>query len=465
MLAKQAGGALSGDYTAQVLATLAPSTWSGDIVAPGAHLSDVLSLQYTPPGESPACAPGYSSSSYFPFSSGVYCYGKKRYFFANEGAHVDWDGSGVGYFDFTTGKWVQTETPTQYGHNPSDLTYVPSCSGVSPWGIGAYNGGAWPAESSLAWYCWPTQTPGQASPHFGAYVAHTYAMTEWCPDINLIHRASKGGFSDAAMNQGIWTINPDTGLWGQSPLQILLNGSGIPGSPTLAYSSNGINIWIPETKLLFSATGYLAGAGYFYDPIARTSVQSHITNPSGSPYNYSADVGQVGTVGGGCVIDDPFNPGHRAFVFFTYLGNYKPPFPPADVISCYRLVDVTTGLPHYCAPINFGASVPSALTSPSHNNIWFEGAKYKSGSTKIIVFDYYGTGFWLLDTVTWTFSGPIANSGIPAGWTTGQYRLIQPMDDYQDANYIPFCFINQAVGSPSPRGGGVALYKFPLSLL
>lgn len=467
LLAKQAGGGSSGDHTARVLAALAPGTWSSDIVVPGFHRQDVEVNSWAPPGQ--ACAPGQSGSTYFAFSSGIYCHGKKRYFFANEGAHVDYDGSGVGYFDFTTGKWVQTETPTRYGHNPADTIYMGSCQGVSPWGAGAYNGGAWPAESTSAWFCWPNSLG-----HFGAYTAHTYALTEWCPEANLIHRFAKGGFSDGTMNQGIWTIDPDTGLWGQNPKQQYLNGGGAPGSVAIA-DSIGWCIWVPEVQQLWNGREGAFGANT-YDPVARTGRQTFSSSLRIDRGYREADF----EFGLGCTIADPYNPGHRAIVYFHKMHTDRP-YPTFEGIVCYPMVDVlpAPGVHRDVIPINFADGSPTGTVPPplqhdtralgygsaKHDSVWFEGAKFKPGSTKIIIW-HWMTGFWLLDTVTWTFSGPVAS---PPSWVSpGQIitlRMIQPMADYATSDYVPFMIVHPSINSTNPKGSGVFLYKFPTSLL
>lgn len=104
-------------------------------------------------------------------------------------------------------------------------------------------------------------------------------------------------------------------------------------------------------------------------------------------------------------------------------------------------------------PIPFGFGF--GPTAPvSHDLVWFDAAKYVPGSTKIIVFDYFRSGgtLYLLDKTTWNWSGPISGATLPGTWPAGSgYRLIQVMDDYVTADYVPVMLV-----WPSPAGPGGA---------
>ena len=461
-LAKQADSGSSADHTAQVLATLAPGKWSGDVVLAGHHIFN-LDMNVIAPGNT--CVPVTNNDNFFPFSSGVYCGGKKRYFSISDGGHADFNGGGVCYFNCTTGKWVQSETPARYSHNPSDVTEQPSCGGVSPWGTGPYNGDAWPSESTNLWYAWPN-TLG----HFVPIAGHTYSQVEWCPELNLIHRYAIGGFTgNAERNQGIWTCDPDTGLLNQNPKQATSGGvdffKSTDGFNFVMPNKSGAAFWIKECQKLFVFQTGTGGAGH-YDPVAKTVQMTYdwtVHNSGfGGATGFDADF-----VNGccGCVIDDPINPGHRAIVALTTTDGL--PYPATDILTCYPKVDSPppSGSRYTVVPIPFGFGF--GPTAPvSHDSVWFDAAKYVPGSTKIIVFDYFRSGgtLYLLDKTTWNWSGPISGATLPGTWPAGSgYRLIQVMDDYVTADYVPVMLV-----WPSPAGPGgsrVHYFKIPTSLL
>lgn len=187
-----------------------------------------------------------------------------------------------------------------------------------------------------------------------------------------------------------------------------------------------------------------------------------------------------------CLIPDPNHSGDEALVSWGYnffVGSEKVAYIP-------KVGSGATG--QTSSAITFGGTVPSALSVGNaaftyHNSVFFDYAgNYKSGSTKILVWDWNGastavaslTGLYLLDISTWTWTGPLTrsagpfasrwatiyNSGINPGASYG-FRNVFVITDYiVEGSYIPIGVV-QPDNTGLTTAGQLYFYKIPWSAL
>ncbi len=441
------------DVTATALAGLQNCTdtsvvcWSSDLVPTGFHVTDVGTFPTLMPGD-PGPLPTETDGlpGIFAFSSGDFITGQKAFINAGGGGHSDWSGDANFRLDFTTGKWSQAEPPSRW-----------VSTGVADSGSPCTYG-----ETSYKPY-------PNVNGHRGKGASHTYSTNLYFPALNQVVAQGAGTTPTAQGVQCRIMVDGTTGL----NVQATLTGASITGL-------TGSLVLIPSG---FTQTA-AAGKAFVIGGTAALSVGNWDPNTGVSTTTHRGDINNVysdvGLQGPGVIIPDPNNAGDCAYVFWTY--NF---FANGEKVAYFpKVCSGTTG--QASSAISFGGTVPAALSVSNsaftyHNAVWFDWAgNYKAGSTKILVWDWgkpianggnsLMTGLYLLDTATWTFTGPflVGSTGLPytlasptgSGDSGGAgFRLIMVGKDWVSAgNYLPIILIN-------PRNGQYYVARLPWSFL
>jgi hypothetical protein len=431
------------DRAAIILASLGSNTWSNDIVLPGNHTVDVIpaannsTRRYSGDHFNWGASPNFPGpeSAKFAFSSGCYMNGQKKYALPGTGGHTDWSGSEIAWLDFATAKWVLTEQSCLWGTtgiaDPSNPTI----------------------ESDTTYKPYPN--PAGRRSHGPL---HTYSGCTWCPEISV--GFSQGG---ACWNTGggtfgayMWDVN---GRWNQS-LVYAGTGNGCNGQVP-----RGIDLetqWISALRKLWSGySASLTGCASLFDPLTGTTTNTCSLAATNGVSGDNHDACCPGTI-----IPDPGNPGDTAHVFWAN-----------DNDSIFIVPKVGSGAMGQASsriiPAGWPSGVPAALRfgqgpgGTRHGSGWFDFAgNYKPGSKKILVWDWFGgTGLYLLDYTTWTFTGPLSGSAMPYtpggtnSTTSAGGKLIFVATDYMSvANYLP-------IGLIQSGNGQCYFYKIPWAML
>lgn len=403
------------DKTASTLASLADSTWSPNQIALGNLVTD---LNF---------GGNMSIGNVFAYSGGCYLPGRKKYMLPGTGGHNDSPNTGIATLDLLSLTWSVTEPSAQY-----------HTGGVADPGNPCTN-------EEKTYKSWPNIN-GQRAPMAG----HRYSTPNWMPEIGYGYSYGQWSYNIGTRNHGYYLFNA-SGRHDQTKGF----SSGFGGTNTLT------TIWVPRRKVLWCATSGGLNS-YEMDPLIGTVTR---------PCNFSSNqvYPDIGLQGPPCLIPDPNNAGDQAVVFWTY--NY---YAGAEkIFYCPKVGSGAVG--QKSSAILFNGAVPSALSVGTrafvyHNSCWFDFAgNYKLGSTKILVWDWASalTGLYLLDTATWTWSGPLAGSAAPFSGTgfVGNvgFKLIFVLTDYVvRGSYIPVGVIKPVAGY-GQTGGHFSLYKIPWS--
>lgn len=392
------GTAPNNDLVSSTLAGLALSTWSGDLVPSGFHISDINT------------SGPLGGGNVFAYSGGCYMGGQKKWCLPGGGGHADSPNTGIAMLDMTTGKWTATEASAIY-----------HTDGIADPGNPCVN-----TETSFK--SWPNGA-GQRAPMAG----HRYAAPIWMPEIGY-------GFS-----YGQYSYNTATGNLGYG----LFNSSGQHDQTKLFFG--GLNggtmstVWLPGRNRLWCANGGTGTQTQEMNP----QTAGNYANPC--RFDINSIYPDLNLQGPLALIPDPNNGGDQAVVGWAYnfsAGGEK-------IFYCPKVGSGATS--QVSSAISFGGAVPTALSVGNgsgvyHNSSWTDYAgNYKTGSTKILVWDWGAspsltmTGLYLLDTSTWTFTGPFLASGLPmtTGSQSSGFRNFFVLTDYVSVgSYLPVGLVN-----------------------
>lgn len=428
--------AITNDITAQTLATLADLTWSSDLVPNGFHSSDVIQPINAPNFQYPDGTVGLppTGSDYWTFSGGCYLPGLRAFMLPGSGGHGDWLGNQILRFDVTTGKWTRTEDSSRF----SNLAVDP---------------GNPTTTTETTWHQWPNAAGRRGPP-----TRHVYGTPEYCPSANVVINGGGGSVPTGGGTFGYYCIDPVSGQW----IQNLGFANGMAGATLMTH-------WLPSVNKLFLYSGGTSvpnQIGFQVDPLTSVQATTHRGDVNGA---YPA----CQVAGPGCLIPDPNNPGFQAVVFFTYTF-YSPGN--AQGVCYFPKVDIAVPNGQLLTSIiSFGNSVPAALFQGTGASIAYTCAwvafmgNYKTGSTKILVFDWgfsgtstFSTGLYLLDTNGWTWSGPLSGSAInlpdQAGHPSNHFKNVFVLSEYVTSSYVP-------IGVIQPQNGQYRVFRIPTSLL
>ena len=430
------GAAIPTDLTAAALASLANSTWSSDQIASGNHINDLnfggnLSIQ-----------------DVLGFSGGCYLGGQKKFVLPGTGGHDGSPNTGIATLNLPTTSWSVTEPSATY-HTDGVADPSNPCT-----------------NSETSFKSWPNVN-GDRAPMAG----HRYSAPIWMPEISYGFSYGEHSYNSGANgDRGYYLFNSS----GQHDQTKGFSGNFIGGSATMTTA------WIAGRKRLWGVTSGSTSTVEI-DPLTGTSTLTNHCNivNAGQP-----DMGDQPMF---CLIPDPNNAGDLALVCWSYnffVGSEK-------VVYIPKVGSGAIG--QTSSAIAFGGSVPAALSVGNaaftyHDSVFFDFAgNYKSGSTKILVWDWKGgstaatslTGLYLLDTSNWTWSGPLTGSPGPfaSRWSTltGQlgfsagaaygFRHVFVMTDYiATGSYLPIGLI-QPDSTSTATAGQLYFYKIPWSAL
>lgn len=429
------------DLTETALAALPNNVWSADQIASGNHVSD---LNF---GGNLTVNKGVGNV--FAFSGGCYASGQKKYMLPGTGGHSDSCNTGIATLDLTSLRWSVTEPSAQYNTAGSADPSNP-CTTSEP-----------------TYKPWPNIN-GNRAPMSG----HRYAIPIWMPEIGYGFSYGQWSYKTAGTNNGYGLFNA-AGQYDQTKL--FSNG------PNGSFGSVPTALWVPGRKVIWMAN---SGDGYEsaeFDPLVGT-----LKRPCNFEYKSPYAIPDLLLQGPPVLIPDPKNAGDQAVVFWA--NNYD--YGSEAIFYCPKVGSGATGT--VSSAIAFGGPVPAALSTgtanyDNHMSSWFDfGGNYKPGSTKILVWDWKGgstaaaslTGLYLLDTLTWTWTGPLSGSAGPfasrwsaisnGGNNPGSaygFRCVFVMTDYISVgNYVPIGLI-QPDNSTSATCGQLYFYKIPWSAL
>lgn len=412
------------DLTSAALAGLANGTWSADQISSGNHVNN---LKF---------GGNLNADDVFSYSGGCYLPGQKKYMLPGTGGHSGSPNTGIATLDFPSLTWSITEPSSNY-----------VTTGVADPGNPCNN-------SEKVFKSYPN-IYGRRAPMAG----HRYSIPVWMPEIGYGYGYGQWSYNTGLPNQGYYLFN-SAGQWDQTK-------GFSTGATGGSYINTLTSLWVSSRKVLWvgSGTSGLLQSSEF-DPLVGA-----VRHPC--DFSHNAVYPDIGLQGPCVLIPDPNNPGDQAVVYWAYE-HYSSA---ENIFYAPKVGSGATG--QVSTKLAFGGAVPPGISVPyvsgsasHHNSSWFDFAgNYKSGSTKILVWDWNNasTGLYLLDTSTWTWAGPLSGSAFRFSWSSslnGAYgfKCIFVMTDYVSrGSHLPIGLVEP--GSDLTTTGGLYFYKIPWSAL